>query len=225
MAKGQYVGVGGAARKVKQIYVGASSVARKAKSGYVGVSGVARRFFQSGYTWKRSAVNYGVSETKIFQKSCFDYDYPYSGVVSYYNGRVGNLKGTTTSPIRCDAEGLYIPSGTLTYPGSSTGSAGFNIQTSRSIQWFCANESTMITDTDDESGDTSPYFIPDGIIREDLRYKRMYRVVGNYSQDYYYTYLVQPKTSQGSYMDEVTSEDPAAYPENGEQDGYWYVKQ
>ena len=28
----------------------------------------------------------------------------------------------------------------------------------------------------------------------------------------------------GDYIDTVESTDPAAYPDNGEQDGYWYVK-
>lgn len=48
MAKAQYVGVNGVARKVKQPYIGVDGVARKVKSGYVGVNGVARQFFSSG---------------------------------------------------------------------------------------------------------------------------------------------------------------------------------
>ena len=92
------------------------------------------------YKWKKYNIKYSVKETTIFSISCFKFDSPYTGTISYNSGRVGRLEGTTTSPILCDKEGLYIPSGTLSYPGSSTGSAGFNIQTSRSIQWFCANE-------------------------------------------------------------------------------------
>lgn len=45
MAKGTYIGVGGAARKVKKEYAGVSGVARKVKKGYVGISGTARPFF------------------------------------------------------------------------------------------------------------------------------------------------------------------------------------
>lgn len=41
---GQFVGVSGVARKVKNQMVGVSGVARKVKTGYVGVSGVARKF-------------------------------------------------------------------------------------------------------------------------------------------------------------------------------------
>lgn len=45
MAKGQYIGVNGVARKVTTPYVGVDGVARNVKSGYVGVNGVARLFF------------------------------------------------------------------------------------------------------------------------------------------------------------------------------------
>ena len=51
MAKGQWVGVNGVARKVKTKYVGVSGVARKIKAGWVGVSGVARQYFSSGISY------------------------------------------------------------------------------------------------------------------------------------------------------------------------------
>ena len=60
MAKAQYIGVGGVARRVKQPYVGVSGVARKVKSGYVGVSGVARQFFQGGVPASSLAVGSSV---------------------------------------------------------------------------------------------------------------------------------------------------------------------
>ena len=44
MAKAQYFGVGGVARKVKSISFGIGNVARNVKSGYFGVGGVARQF-------------------------------------------------------------------------------------------------------------------------------------------------------------------------------------
>ena len=49
MAKAQYFGVGGVARKVKSIPFGVGNVARNVKSGYFGVGGVARQFY-SGST-------------------------------------------------------------------------------------------------------------------------------------------------------------------------------
>lgn len=45
MATNVYVGVGGTARKIKEMYVGVNGTARKVKKGYVGVNGKARLFW------------------------------------------------------------------------------------------------------------------------------------------------------------------------------------
>ena len=58
MAKAQYIGVGGIARKDSGEYVGVSGIARKVKSGYIGVSGVARQFFLGKFTWKKYTFRY-----------------------------------------------------------------------------------------------------------------------------------------------------------------------
>lgn len=47
MAKAQFIGVGGVARKVKAQHIGVAGVARKVKAGYIGVGGVARQFFSA----------------------------------------------------------------------------------------------------------------------------------------------------------------------------------
>ena len=49
MAKAQYFGVDGVARKVKSMPFGVGGVARKVNGGYIGVGGVARQFY-SGST-------------------------------------------------------------------------------------------------------------------------------------------------------------------------------
>ena len=63
MAKAQYIGVGGIARKDSGEYVGVSGIARKVKSGYIGVSGVARQFFLGKFTWKKYTVRYENTST------------------------------------------------------------------------------------------------------------------------------------------------------------------
>ena len=225
MAKEIYIGSDDKSKDTKNAYIGINNLARKIKKAYIGVNGVAKQFYSSGFVWKKYNVKYSIKETTIFSIACSKFDEPYAGTISYSRGRVGNLKGTTTSPILCDKEGLYIPSGTLRYPASYEGSSGFNIQRSRSIQWFCKNETIVDKHTDDETAETSPYIYADGVIYENTRYQKMYRVVGNWSKDYYYTYLVEPKEEQGIYISDVESDDPNAYPENGIKDGYWYVKQ
>jgi len=47
MSKGAYIGVGGVARKIKNIYIGVDGVARKVKKAWIGVNGVARLFYSS----------------------------------------------------------------------------------------------------------------------------------------------------------------------------------
>lgn len=54
MAKGAYIGVGGKARKVKNLYIGVDGKARKVKKAYIGVNGKAQPFYSSsayGETW------------------------------------------------------------------------------------------------------------------------------------------------------------------------------
>ena len=48
MAKGQYIGVGGVAKKVKKKYIGVGGVAHDVKSGYIGVGGVAKQYWSAG---------------------------------------------------------------------------------------------------------------------------------------------------------------------------------
>lgn len=44
-----YVGIGGKARKIKDLYVGIGGKARKVTKGYIGIGGKARLFYSSGY--------------------------------------------------------------------------------------------------------------------------------------------------------------------------------
>jgi len=47
---GAYIGVGGVAKKCKNIYVGVNGVARKVKKAYIGVDGVAKLWWSDGAT-------------------------------------------------------------------------------------------------------------------------------------------------------------------------------
>lgn len=57
MAKAEYEGVAGVARKVKSQNLGAGGVARKVTKGFLGVNGVARQFFAAVPTWKKYKTN------------------------------------------------------------------------------------------------------------------------------------------------------------------------
>ena len=64
MAKAQYIGIDGVARKVVKDYIGVEGVARNVTKSYVGVDGVARQCFEStsGVKWEK--YNCNVSTTK-----------------------------------------------------------------------------------------------------------------------------------------------------------------
>ena len=65
MAKGEYIGVSGNAKKVKKIYIGVGGKAKKVKKAYIGVGGKAKLFYSGrsgvfaglGY-WANSGVKY-----------------------------------------------------------------------------------------------------------------------------------------------------------------------
>ena len=106
MAKGAYIGVGGVARKVKNIYVGVDGVARKVKKGYIGVNGVARLFYSSGLDWIETTM-----PTSAYWES-----------IAYGNGRFvavtssGNVSAYSTDGIAwiqtqnafCDVEVYHL---------------------------------------------------------------------------------------------------------------------
>ena len=56
---GQFIGVAGVARKVKDQFAGVGGVARKIKSGYIGVGGVARNCYGGAVHVSGSGLNYG----------------------------------------------------------------------------------------------------------------------------------------------------------------------
>lgn len=55
MAKGAFIGVGGVAKKIKNIYIGVGGVAKKVTKAYIGVNGVAKLFWSGAIT---SSVSY-----------------------------------------------------------------------------------------------------------------------------------------------------------------------
>ena len=81
MAKGQYVGVNGVARKVKQPYIGINNVARKVKTAYIGVNNVARECFSGGETWLlHESYDSKQMEAWIDEYGEYDGVYKYLGV-------------------------------------------------------------------------------------------------------------------------------------------------
>ena len=108
MAKGTYIGVGGKARKVRNLYRGVGGKARKVKKAYVGVGGKARLFFSAstyGVSWSGAeALPEGVSDLTYgngtFVGTCGSSTadtkyvvYSYDGVTWKYKTNLPSLSG------------------------------------------------------------------------------------------------------------------------------------
>lgn len=65
MAKGTYIGVGGKARKVRNLYLGVGGKARKVKKAYVGVGGKARLFYTASLSPAKLSLFSGTRDTYI----------------------------------------------------------------------------------------------------------------------------------------------------------------
>lgn len=109
MAKRAYIGVGGAARKVKKIYVGVSGVARKVKKAYIGVGGVARPCFSGG----GQLTYYGQAPEASGQTSAGAYVGGYAVFSGYvteaYNASLTKTVLTSLSRAGRDCCGTSIP--------------------------------------------------------------------------------------------------------------------
>ena len=83
MSKSLYVGINGAARRVKKIYVGINGIAHKVTKGFVGIGNAARLFF-SNRVAKLTGENY------VFDTG-YGRDYMSQGtrMVSMASGQVG----------------------------------------------------------------------------------------------------------------------------------------
>ena len=66
MAKGAWIGVGGKARKIKNMYIGIDGKARKIKKAWIGVGGKARLFFSSDQvlTYSREITQSAANNTQ-----------------------------------------------------------------------------------------------------------------------------------------------------------------
>ena len=217
MGKGIYIGNSNA-KKVSKLYFG-NGISHKVKKGYIGVGNVAKLFYSSGYVWKKYTVKYNT----IYQlKNTDDYTsadgvgdvrrvtlgyYSYNAQIPFYR----SMRFDTTNGNISFYEQIN-----LTFTGDDL-----------SNKWASAGYPQYVYDTDGH-----PFYLnnrmPDGTRGGSLNYRHS-------GQDYYIYYRGYPKfittttvqkKVQGDYIGDVNSDNPSAYPNNGEySDGYWYVFQ
>lgn len=86
---------------------------------------------------------------------------------------------------------------------------------------------TYVSDLSNYDPSAYPYFSDDGLHPSTMYHVRSknYAAAGMYDLNLYSELTITGEESaKGTYISDVASTDPNAYPDNGVQDGYWYVK-
>ena len=239
MAHETYIGVNNIAQNVNKIWIGDNGVSKKVKRGYIGdANGIARLFFFSGYVWNRynTITTYKWNKKDwlgYYPRHMSDPDYmsniTYGDEEVYYTdvyftdtesqtswkGTRHNFETWTVSWFRSNVQGNYVRGSwsRLVYVGAVTGWNGDSNRPRIYIDGYqaVANENRKYYEDLGTVTSTDINAYPSNI--------------ENVHTDGYYYQRAGETYSQGSYIDQVESENPSAYPDNGRgSDGYWYVK-
>lgn len=242
MAHETYIGVNNIAQNVNKIWVGNNGVAKKVKRGYIGdANGIARLFFNNSYVWNR----YKLITTTTYKWDRYDIVNKLTKTDWSYVGGCP-IAGNSPVSIWYDAEMTredyvyfsksYMPCYTQ---NSGGGSSIVNSRGERdSIKAYkgyvyCKNKDGYYDNRyQDVSGSTNmnpPLYLPQegaGTKRGSVSSTTFQYPSNGKSGNYWYIYTGSNVSySQGSYIGQVESDNPSAYPDNGRgSDGYWYVK-
>lgn len=210
MAKVVYTGVNNIARKVKNIYVGVNGTARKVKKAYVGVNNVARLCYSSSYMWAKYNLNITGSKYNLTYGG--DYDNIVNASSSYISpiGYISNSNNPLTI-YNSDINPCYI------FGYVSEWYSNFSI-----TNWYLIYSVSYYSNAYQLNGYTYSNFTCDDIICVAYCYRSYSAGI---SLTCYVTTKIEDITEQGSFIEYVTSDNPSAYPDNGAQGGYWYIKQ
>ena len=233
MSKNVLVGINGLAREAENLWVGVDGKARRVKSAYIGVNGVARKFWPNIiYVWNR----YGVNALNNYSYS----RYPSRDIEYHVPGYVYDIKGNRLSnPIVYYTK--YIGDRIDQILESDNGYIGFNVSSKfdasdlyddRTIVMNPRSTVLLYTSPgmfqvanngivyrNDSNSDTVEMFFyySDGLLVEGQ--KRNMNIEANLIT------IDSVEYQQGTYIDQVFSEESSTYPQNGKQGNYWYVYQ
>lgn len=204
MAKKIYIGASSVAHKVKQLYIGSGNVAHRIKVGYIGVGGTARKVFPSGYVWNRyNVTNVVTYYEQWLARANYDIvsDSETIGRLGGYrfDSQNGHFIITSNDIVTSNVERIRnLPNNTTFYVGYEN---DISI-TSGNVNWI--------------RGTTTGSFVQINIFTKSSDYMLHWEKYG-----------VGRTSNQtpGAYIDQVTSENRNAYPDNGISGSYWYVYQ
>lgn len=205
MAKCIYIG-DAASRKVKNLYIGINNESRKIKTAYVGVNNSSRIFYNFGYVWKKYKTVY-TDEVITRGENASSREY---FITSVDTNKYKTLTAVNSEKLYFDeASGKFVPTGiiyfrkTIYYDNISANAVNYNdyttIEEVPSFAIYCS-DSIIVT----------------------------YQKSGIYAEPWSWTAFNTHSvgTAKGSYIEDVISDNPNAYPINGRHtDGYWYVRQ
>lgn len=223
--------VDGVAKTLAGGYVNIDGIWKTIAKSYSNINGVWKPTYGIGdvvFKWKK----YSVETVKVAD----GWRYPGTGdfIIQEYNdnaaefeiARKSNMNDKGLAPTYGDNELISLDWGTVPHSTQSVGS-------------------TIVTDEDKSHviyvkiTDTTGWDTPRGMYGSEVSLNPNYVYLNNLvsSSDYNsdgtmkHLHLVTPiynptyQDVQGEYIEEVTSSDYNAYPDNGVQDGYWYVRQ
>ena len=228
MAKKLYLGEGNNSNKVSKLYIGEQNTANKIVKAYIGIDGKSKLFYTSGYIWKK----YNVITTYTYELSNPNYiqsekSFRGKGPKYWFNDNsISNINNA--APLVPIVEngiltGLQNVNGGLWGSRSAPTIVNFYYNSNVFMKQFFMRVKEGATDYPDSSIVYVDLLSPDDQDSSNV----WLEVVADRKRNYYrYMSLNKyPHHSQGSYITDVESDNPNAFPDNGYKDGYWYVKQ
>ena len=142
-----YIGIGGTAKKIKNIYIGIGGTAKQIKKAYIGVGGVAKLWYRSQREWVWDVYQYGynpVEGTSFSQSTSSAF---YAGTTYTLNQTTGQFSVDQTTQIAKSSSGATNAVGkyliTLaSSSGTQTGSTVYLI-TAASYNWLTGISLTL----------------------------------------------------------------------------------
>lgn len=194
-----YATVGGVQRELSAVPVTVAGVQREQDQMLATIGGVAREIFAAGFKWERYALDAQVvieSVTGVLAATNGD---------KFYKGR--STLGDGALSVYTDSDGTKLVQVTGNgFITKSVTTSMSSLASSLSELWVTKN-GTVVSGSYTTAVETA-YYCDGTSTTEGVGYSRIATIGEN----------------KGSLIDIVTDKNETAYPDNGIQDGYWYVK-
>lgn len=208
-----YVNVDGAQKVLSDVYANIDGAQRRVTTMYANIDGSQKNLM--GYKWAKYKPVYEKVTTKNDSVHLYDsingwlYNFAYKpGSELSFDATTGYFSGADKERITESFSGIETPSTRdylcLGYQDNTDGRIwnGFASPPFYGIMGYYIPKGATIAVDSDEKGATFSY-------------------TNNIT-----IYSSEPSTTQhGDFIEYVTSNDETAYPDNGLQDGYWYIRQ